>query len=245
MPRANRHFLPGQIWHITHRCHKQEFLLRFAKDRACWLYWLLQARQRFDLCVLNYIVTSNHVHLLVKDCGKNVIPGSMQLIAGRTAQAYNQRKSRRGAFWEDRYHATAVQSDNHLFRCLIYIDLNMVRAGIVRHPRQWPHSGYHEIQQPPKRCRIIDHDALLDLCGLRSLTALRSAHTDWIATELKREASMQRDPRWTESIAVGQRKFVENIRQRLGRRVTGRKCIELDQGFQLKEASAPYGSNRP
>ena len=27
MPRANRHFIPGQIWHITHRCHRREFLL--------------------------------------------------------------------------------------------------------------------------------------------------------------------------------------------------------------------------
>ena len=33
MPRANRYFLPGYIWHITHRCHKKEFLLKFARDR--------------------------------------------------------------------------------------------------------------------------------------------------------------------------------------------------------------------
>ncbi|MCP4269641.1 MAG: transposase, partial [Candidatus Brocadiaceae bacterium] len=33
MARAKRHYIPGQIWHITHRCHKREFLLKFAKDR--------------------------------------------------------------------------------------------------------------------------------------------------------------------------------------------------------------------
>jgi putative transposase len=49
------------------------------------------------------MVTSNHVHLLVKDTGSNVIAQSMQLIAGRTAQEYNQRKGKQGAFWEDRY----------------------------------------------------------------------------------------------------------------------------------------------
>ena len=52
----------------------------------------------------------------------------MQLIAGRTAQEYNQRKGKQGAFWEDRYHATATETDEHLHRCLIYVDLNMVRA---------------------------------------------------------------------------------------------------------------------
>ena len=33
MPRANRHIVPGQIWHIPHRCHKKQWLLKFAKDR--------------------------------------------------------------------------------------------------------------------------------------------------------------------------------------------------------------------
>jgi putative transposase len=61
----------------------------------------------------------------------------MQLISGRTAQEYNQRKSRKGAFWEDRYFATAVGTDRHLIRCLVYVDLNMVRAGAVDHPSQW------------------------------------------------------------------------------------------------------------
>ena len=27
MARANRHYIPGYVWHITHRCHKREFLL--------------------------------------------------------------------------------------------------------------------------------------------------------------------------------------------------------------------------
>ena len=62
----------------------------------------------------------------------------MQLIAGRTAHEYNQRKGRSGAFWEDRYHATAVDSDKYLARCMVYIDLNMVRAGVVSHPGEWP-----------------------------------------------------------------------------------------------------------
>ena len=32
MPRAHRYFLPGYLWHITHRCHQKEFLLKFAKE---------------------------------------------------------------------------------------------------------------------------------------------------------------------------------------------------------------------
>jgi len=75
--------------------------------------------------VLNYTVTSNHIHLLVVD-GKedDTIPSSLQPIAGRAGQQYNQRKQRRRAFWEDRYHATAVESGECVIQCLVYIDLN-------------------------------------------------------------------------------------------------------------------------
>ena len=105
MARANRHYIPGHAWHITHRCHKKEFLLKFAKDRQGWLDWLFEAKKRYGIVILNYMATSNHIHLLIHDRdGGEVIPKSVQLAAGRTAQEYNQRKRRKGAFWEDRYH---------------------------------------------------------------------------------------------------------------------------------------------
>lgn len=83
------------------------------------------------------------------------ISRSIQLIAGRTAQEYTNRKKRKGAFWEDLHHATAVDTDDHFIRCLMYIDLNMVRAGVVKHPSEWKHGGYHEIIDPVQRYRII------------------------------------------------------------------------------------------
>ena len=92
MARAKRHYLHGYVWHITHRCHKKEFLLKLVKDRQRWLYWLFQAKKRYGLRILNYIVTSNHIHLLVADDGsRDSIPRSIQLIAGRTGQEHNQK----------------------------------------------------------------------------------------------------------------------------------------------------------
>lgn len=70
----------------------------------------------------------------------------MQMVAGQTGQEYKRRKHRRGAFWEDRYHATAIESGTHLVQCLVYIDMNMVRTGEVTHPSEWKWSGYNELQ---------------------------------------------------------------------------------------------------
>jgi putative transposase len=239
MPRANRHFLPGHVWHITHRCHQRKFLLKFARDRRRYLHWVFEARKRFGLCVLDYAVTSNHIHLLIKDTGANVIAQSMQLTAGRTAQEYNQRRATQGAFWEDRYHATAIEMDEHLHRCVVYIDLNMVRAGVVNHPGQWKESAFCEIQEPPKRYAIVDLQALSELCGFGELANFQRAQRQWIETALE-GAPAVRDDRWSEAIAVGSLAFVETVKNDLGVKARHRDVIEVDETYALREPSEAY-----
>ena len=141
--------------------------------------------QLFGGLALHYLNLS--IHLLVVATGKRgVIPKSMQLVAGRTGQEYNQRKGRKGAYWEDRYHATAVESGEHLSRCISYIDANMVRAGVVDHPSKWPFSGYNKIQRPKRKNILIDYERLQGLFGADSYDQLRSSHKGvfgkWIKT---------------------------------------------------------------
>ncbi len=122
------------------------------------------------------MVTSNHVHLLVCDNGgRNVIPDSIKLVAGRTGQEYNVRKNRKGAFWEDRYHATAVESN-----------------------------------------RWMDSAMPTDNRG--------------------------KEDKWTQSIAVGSKTFIEQMKEALGFRAKGRKIICADDTFELREVLAPYGN---
>ncbi len=239
MPRAHRHFLPGQVWHLTHRCHEKTFLLKFARDRQRYLRWLFEAKKRFGLCVLDYMVTSNHIHLLVKDTGDGVIAQSVQLIAGRTAQEYNQRKGRQGAFWEDRYHATAVATDAHLHRCLAYIDLNMVRAGAVAHPAEWFFSGYREIQAPPERYTIIDLAELSRLCGFAEVARFQEAHRQWVAHALTGNA-LARDDRWSQAIAVGGKSFVDDVQVALGIVAKHREVGGTDGTYTLREPARDY-----
>lgn len=237
MPRANRTFCPGQVWHLTHRCHQRAFLLKFLRDRRRWRHWLFEARQRYGLSVLNYVVTSNHIHLLCEDRGTDEIPRSLRLIEGRVAQEFNERKNRRGAFWEDRYQATAVQTDGHLARCITYIDLNMVRARAVRHPRDWEVCGYNEIQNPGKRKGVIDFAALIRLLNVSSYQRLVALQNRLLNDEIE---NSQRNSIWTESIAVGNARYLQDIKRNLGPRGMYR-AIESDNGFHvLRDLNARY-----
>jgi hypothetical protein len=187
------------------------------------------------------MVTSNHIHLLVVDGGKrDTIARSMQLIAGRTGQEYNQRKNRNGAFWEDRYHATAVQTNAHLIKCITYIDLNMVRAAVVKHPQEWIHSGFNEIQRPRQRYGLIDFKNLMALLQIENFADLKEAHREWLEQALK-QSKMVRQSKWTQSIAVGDKSFLDQIKDRLGIRAKGRKIQGSQDEYQLREGQADYG----
>ncbi len=203
------------------------------------MHWLFEARKRFRLCVLNYIVTSNHIHLLVLDRGEGEIAKSMQLIAGRTAQEYNQRKGRLGAYWQDRYHATAVDTEGYLARCMAYIDLNMVRAGVVSHPGEWEDSGYQEIHKPPERYRIIDLQALMSLLAIADVQQLQKECLAWIEEALKANTT-ERNEQWTASIAVGKPAFVMRVQSELGIKARGREVVQAERAYLLKEVAETY-----
>ncbi len=189
------------------------------------------------------MVTSNHIHLLVVDGDdEEIIPRSLQLVEGRVAQEYNHRKDRTGAFWEDRYHATAVQSGEHLVRCMSYIDLNMVRAGAVQHPSEWEFCGYKSIQNPPKRYRIIDRNRTAELLGLNSVEELAEQQRDWVETAMKGDGNV-RDSKWTESIAVGDLTFIKDTMALLGAKAMYREITKEDGISVLREPRIPYRSS--
>jgi hypothetical protein len=180
---------------------------------------------------------------MVLDNGdRDTIPKSIQLIAGRTAQEYNQRKGRKGAFWEDRYHATAIAFDEHLFKCMVYIDMNMVRAGVVKHPSEWPFCGYNEIQNPRQRYSLIDYHRLIPLLQMKDIGELQKSCRMRVEEDIAAK-NKSRESKWTESIAIGSEEFIEATQKKLGIKAKGRKIVESDKSYELREPSVPYGAD--
>ncbi len=243
MPRANRYILPGLSYHVTHRCHNKAFLLRFARDRDDYRRRLRQALAEVHVSLFNYTVTSNHVHLLMKATNESTEPVSqlMQVVQGQHAQAYNRRRNRHGAYWEDRFHATMIEDGSHLWGCLAYIDLNMVRAGVVRHPREWEWTGYHELMGLRVRYCLIDVDRLLAAVGTENLHEFRTHYDHFLHERLS--GGLTREPQWTESLAIGSRTFVDRVSDGLVHRRRF-DTVDLDthgDSWALQETGLSYG----
>ena len=71
------------------------------------------------------------------------------------------------------------------------------------------------------------------MCGISEY------HRHWVE-EVLRNGSNQRDAKWTESIAVGDKEFVIETKAKLGAKAIGRREFENNEGYELKEPQSPY-----
>ena len=227
MPRANRFQQTGVVCHLTHRCHDRAFLLGFARDRSEYRERLRLASKEFGVSLLNYALTSNHTHEIAIESRQGAVSRMMQKLEGDFASFFNRRKRRSGAFWEDRYHCTMVEDGEHLWNCILYVDLNMVRAGVVSHPDEWPWCGYKELVGEKFRYRLLDVERLLALLGAPDPESFRREYRERIQQAIS-EKNLKREKCWTESIAVGTEAYVRRIaasirHERLRPRITERE----------------------
>lgn len=111
-------------------------------DRGLYLAMLEQAASRFPCTVHAYVLMTNHVHLLVSPLEPEGPSRLMQNLGQRYVQAFNRRHARTGTLWEGRFRSCVVDSEDYVFRCHQYIEMNPVRAGIVSSPREYSWSSY-------------------------------------------------------------------------------------------------------
>ena len=115
----------------------------------------------------------------------------------------------------------------------------MVRAGVVSHPSMWPFSGYSEIQEPRRKNILIDYEKLRRLIGAGSYDQLRTSHGGWVE-DYSGKTAKDRQDKWTGSIAVGSRSFINKVKVLLGFRANGRKVEGVEKGYQPREGPARY-----
>ncbi len=142
MPRNPRLYLPNQPQHVVVRGHNRDPIMARREDFQFMYSCLKEAAQKHAFSVHAWVLMQNHIHLLGTPSSARSLPLCMQSVGRRYAQYFNSCYHRRGALWEGRYKSMLVDSDNYLLTCYRYIELNPVRAGMVRKPVDYPYSSY-------------------------------------------------------------------------------------------------------
>ncbi len=142
MPRLPRFELAGQAQHVIQRGNNREPVFAHEDDYAVYLNALGDACARFGCALHAYVLMTNHVHLLMTPDGDSGLGRVMQSVGRRYVGYFNATYGRTGTLWEGRYRATLIDSERYLLACMRYIELNPVRAGMVRRSRDYPYSSH-------------------------------------------------------------------------------------------------------
>src|SRR6202790_3377484 len=155
---------------ITCSCYRRLPFLRTARSRDLFLSILEQTRRRYRFVVVGYVVTPEHIHLLLTEPKVGTPSTVMQVLKQRTARALLPKGKRRNprqrnlfgnepqhrAFWQARFYDFNewdfnegdfnVWTTKKRVEKLRYMNRNMhrnpVKRGLVGTPEQWRWSSY-------------------------------------------------------------------------------------------------------
>jgi putative transposase len=145
MPRTGRIVVPGYPHHIVQRGHNRQVVFAAETDYRRYLGHLRELSATFDVRVHAYCLMTNHVHLLLTPGeADGALARLMKALAGRTTRYRNRLEGRTGTLWESRYKSSVVESDRYLLACTRYIELNPVRACMVKDPQDYTWSSFRQ-----------------------------------------------------------------------------------------------------
>ena len=172
---------------------------------------------------------------------------------------FNKRHDRKGFFWSDRFKSVIVENGETLINCLAYIDLNPVRAGMVKKPEsyRWSSLGYHV--QAANRGGFLSMDLGLREFGVKGDEERLSRYRRYVyekggltetGTEKVKDIDLSAVERFrfrtryfTDSGIIGTKDFVSQVYQQFRHHFTSKhekrpKGIRgLDGIFSLKRLS--------
>ena len=132
MARTARIVLPGVAHHVTQRGNKKQPVFFDDRDRRAYLCLLKEKTSEHGLRVLAYCLMTNHVHLVV-------VPAKEDSLAKAVGEAHlkytahiKRTYEHNGHLWQNRFYSCPMD-EQHTLNALFYVELNPVRAGMVKH----------------------------------------------------------------------------------------------------------------
>ncbi len=218
MARMPRLIAPGFPIHLTQRCHNRELKFHDEMDFAHFREILMHASRSTSCAVHAYALMSNHIHLLLTASHPLGPSRLMQRVGSRFVRHWNTRHRRSGTLWDGRFHSMIVGSDRYFLACCRYIDLNPVRAGIVRHAVEYEWSSHRHLAHGGCDELLTSHGAYNALgmtpdARQAAYRAFCSADAPRREIEAIRAASLG-------CAAVGESRALRRLEAQLKRRVT-------------------------
>ncbi|HEX9625602.1 MAG TPA: transposase [Acidiferrobacterales bacterium] len=163
MARKMRFSIIGVPQHVVQRGNNRGACFFAVDDYLVYLDNLMECAQGSECEIHAYVLMANHVHLLVTPHAGNGVSVMMQALGRRYVRYVNLEYRRTGTLWDGRYKACLVDPERYFLTCSRYIELNPVRAALVKSPTDYRWSSYRCNASGETTMVIIPHGEYLQL----------------------------------------------------------------------------------
>jgi len=218
MPRKARIILPDCPHHIVQRGHNRQAVFVEQRDYQYYLGNLAASKAELGCKVYGYCLMTNHVHLIVDPGDEPENLGRLiKTVAGRQTRLVNRLEQRTGSLWEGRYKSSPIETERYLMACCRYVELNPVRAGMVRDPADYPWSSF-QAKAGLAEQDWLDFDPYYCALGGTSKHS-RARYSEWVRLgSADNEISLIRTALQRGQL-TGSNRFREQVEARTGLRV--------------------------
>ncbi len=144
MPRRPRRQTDCRLHHVTTRGNNRQAIFEDPADRERFYDLLHVGLAANDVDCHQDVLMGNHVHLLLE--GDMVdVSAVMWFVSHRYALGSNQRRGRINHLLGRRFYASEIPDARAVRAVSVYIAMNPVRAGLCRHPWDWPFGSYRAL----------------------------------------------------------------------------------------------------
>jgi len=140
MARMARAVAPGYPHHVTQRGNRRQQTFFDDEDYQAYSEVMSEWCIKFQVRIWAYCLMPNHIHLIAVPKTKDGLSRAISEAHRRYTRRINFRKGWRGHLWQGRF-SSFIMEERYLSACTKYIELNPVRAGLVRRPEDWPWSS--------------------------------------------------------------------------------------------------------
>ena len=143
MLRTGRVLLPNNPHHVVQRGHNRQVVFAEVSAYQYYLKTLRLWKREYGIKVYAYCLMTHHVHMVLEPADDVAVLGNlMKRLAGRQTRYVNCLEGRSGTLWGGRHKSSPIQSEQYFLSCCRYVELNPVRAGMVRTPNQYRWSSF-------------------------------------------------------------------------------------------------------
>lgn len=221
MARLPRLTLPGYPHHVIQRGNNRQPIFATPADYQTLLDLLYENAQKCSVAIHAYVLMPNHFHLLATPETAEGLPQMMQAVGRRYVRWFNNAQGRTGTLWEGRYKSTVIEAERYLLACMVYMDLNPVRAGFIASAAQaadypWSSHGHYVGHRTDKL--ITPHPLVWGLGN--TPFAREAAYADLVRGGISAGQKAALTDSALRGWALGSPDFVADLQNRTNRRVS-------------------------